>query len=188
MTDKLKKNLRHLLVEKDNFAEKLCCLGSTSQCESNHARIINRGYHVKGNYILTLDWPRFDLDLTLTWPWLSISGDPINIESNQFEAKLGLGSIIQNAGFSGIRDLSQNTNPENTAALLKTDENRTRRSRDNMDEVKKQKVQKLKKQKQYSSSTTGLSTYKGGKGNDDKNTAPSKTFLCTKAKSLSLDK
>ena len=122
--------------------------------------------------------------MTLNW----LLGEPINIESNQFEAKLALASITQNAGFSGLRDFSQDTNPENTKALVKTDDNRTRRSRDNMDEVKKQKVQKLKKQKQYSSATTGLSTYKGAKGVDKENTAPSKTYLCTKAKRLSLDK
>ena len=114
-------------------------------------------------------------------------GDPINIESNQFEAKLALSSITQNAGYSGLRELSQSTNPENTNKLVKTDDDRTRRSRDNMDEVKKKKVQKLKQQKQYSSAA-GLSKYKGAKGNDKENTVPSKSFLCTKAKRLSLDK
>jgi len=119
--------------------------------------------------------------------FICIIGDPINIESNQFEAKLALSSITQNAGYSGLREFSQDTNPVNTNALVKADDNRTRRSRDNMDEVKKQKVQKLKKQKQYSSAAKGLSTYKGKKGDDKDKTTPSKSFLCTKAKKLSLD-
>ena len=50
-TDKLVANLRHLLVEKNDLAENICCMGSTSQCESNHARIVNRGYYVKGDSI-----------------------------------------------------------------------------------------------------------------------------------------
>ena len=58
MSDKLIKNLRHLLIEKDDLAERLCDTGSTSACESNHARIVNRGYYIKGEkIILTL----FDL-------------------------------------------------------------------------------------------------------------------------------
>ena len=48
LTDKLIAELRYLLVEKDNFAEKLCMLGTTSHCESNHARIVNRGFYTKG--------------------------------------------------------------------------------------------------------------------------------------------
>ena len=56
-----------------------------------------------------------------------------------------------------------------------------------MVEVKKKKIGKLKSQKQFTSKS-GLSTYKGKKAeNNDKNTAPSKVFLCTKAKKLSLD-
>jgi len=58
LADKLCQKLRYLLVEKDDFAEKIVCVGSTSQTEANHARIIRRGYHVKGMHIrLTL----FDL-------------------------------------------------------------------------------------------------------------------------------
>ena len=58
MSDKLIKNLRHLLIEKDDLAERLCDTGSTSACESNHARIVNRGYFIKGEKLsLTL----FDL-------------------------------------------------------------------------------------------------------------------------------
>ena len=48
LSDKLIKNLRHLLIEKDDLAERLCDTGSTSACESNHARIVNRGYFIKG--------------------------------------------------------------------------------------------------------------------------------------------
>ena len=50
LSDKLIKNLRHLLIEKDDLAERLCDTGSTSALESNHARIVNRGYYVKGKY------------------------------------------------------------------------------------------------------------------------------------------
>ena len=121
----------------------------------------------------------FDLDL----------GDPINIESNRFEASLALGSIIQNAGYSGLRELSQNTNPIATNSLVKRDDDRTRRSRDNIIDNKKKKVEKLKNQKQFTSYTAGLSTYKGKKAVDNtENTPPSKAFLCTKARKLSLDK
>ena len=127
-------------------------------------------------------WPyltSFDLDL----------GDPINIESNHFEAKLALASITHNAGYSGLRELSQDTNPVATSSLVKRDDDRTRRSRDNMVENKKKKIQKLRNQKQFSSKTPELSTYKGDKAADNaQNTAPSKAFLCTKAKKLSLDK
>ena len=48
LTEKLEAKLRHLLIEKEDLAEKLCMLGSTSHLESNHARIINRGWHNKG--------------------------------------------------------------------------------------------------------------------------------------------
>ena len=58
LTDKLIKNLRYVLVEKDDFAEKLCMLGTTSACESNHARIVNRGFYTKGEAF-------FDLEMTL---------------------------------------------------------------------------------------------------------------------------
>ena len=179
LTDKLSDNLRNLLIDNDDLAERLCAMGSTSHAESNHARIVRRGYHVKG--ILSEFWPfltSFDLDL----------GDPINIESNHFEAKLALASITHNAGYSGLRELSQNTNPVATSTLVKRDDDRTRRSRDNMVETKKKKIQKLKNQKQFTSKAAGLSTYKGDKATaNTENTAPSKTFLCTKARKLSLD-
>ena len=60
LTDELCKNLTDLLIgdEKCDMASIICGLGSTSACESNHARIINRNIHVKG---LT----SFDLNLTL---------------------------------------------------------------------------------------------------------------------------
>ena len=48
LTEKLEAELRHLLIDKEDLAEKLCMLGSTSHCEANHARIINRGWHNKG--------------------------------------------------------------------------------------------------------------------------------------------
>jgi len=69
MTDKLQKNLRYLLIERDDFAEKLCCLGSTSHCEANHARIIRRGLYSKGEnskiFLFDPDLTFFDLNLTL---------------------------------------------------------------------------------------------------------------------------
>ena len=97
---------------------------------------------------------------------------------------MALSSIVQNAGYSGLREISKNTNPANTECLVKSDDTRTRRSRDNMVEVKKKKIQKLKNQKQFSS----LSTYRGGKGTDNENVAPSKSFLCTEPHNMSLNK
>ena len=50
MTDKLCKNLTDLLVgdDKCDMASIICSLGSTSACESNHARIVTRNIHQKG--------------------------------------------------------------------------------------------------------------------------------------------
>ena len=110
------------------------------------------------------------------------------MQSNLFEAQMALSSITQNAGFSGLREISENTNPGATDSLVKTDDTRTRRSRDNMVEVKKKKVQKLRNQKQFTSKGASLSTYKGSKGDDSENVAPSKTFLCTKTHDLSINK
>ena len=43
-------NLRELLIgdDKKDMSHVLCCLGNTSHNEANHARIVTRGYHVKG--------------------------------------------------------------------------------------------------------------------------------------------
>ena len=43
-------NLRELLIgdDKKDMCHVLCCLGNTSHNEANHARIVTRGYHVKG--------------------------------------------------------------------------------------------------------------------------------------------
>ena len=100
---------------------------------------------------------------------------------------MALSSISQNAGHSGLREISENTNPANTDALVKSDDTRTRRSRDNMVAVKKKKVEKLKKQKQFTSKKGGLATYKGGKADNSENIAPSKSFLCSKTSNLTLD-
>ena len=72
LTDDLCKNLTTLLIddEKCDMANIICGLGSTSACESNHARIINRNIHVKGLTFLTSIWPQFDLELILIWPLL----------------------------------------------------------------------------------------------------------------------
>ena len=51
--------------------------------------------------------------------------------SDSFEAKMALSSITQNAGFSGLREISANTNPGNNEALVKIDDTRTRRSPNN---------------------------------------------------------
>ena len=56
-----------------------------------------------------------------------------------------LSSISQNASHSGLREISENTNPANTDTLFKSDDTRTRRSRDNMVSVKKKKVPKIEK-------------------------------------------
>ena len=118
-------------------------------------------------------------------------GTPINIQSNAFEAKTGLASIIQNAGYSGLRELSQNTNPVNTQKLVKEDDGRTRRSRDNMIESKKKKIEKLKAQKQFSKKGANLGLYKGQKGSHDpadENIAPSSSYLCSQTSNMSLKK
>ena len=48
---KLSRGLRDLLVgdEKDDFTNRILCLGSTSELESNHGRLTTRGLHVKGD-------------------------------------------------------------------------------------------------------------------------------------------
>ena len=48
---KLSRGLRDLLVgdEKDDFTNRVLCLGSTSELESNHGRLTTRGLHVKGD-------------------------------------------------------------------------------------------------------------------------------------------
>ena len=50
MTDKLCKKLSELLIgdDKCDMANIICSLGSTSACESNHARLVTRNIHVKG--------------------------------------------------------------------------------------------------------------------------------------------
>ena len=44
------------------------------------------------------------------------------MQSNLFEAQMALSSITQNAGFSGLREISENTNPGATESLIKTDD------------------------------------------------------------------
>ena len=52
LTGDLCRQLRYCLVENEkfDFPNKLCALGSTSHCESNHARLTNRGYYQKGYF------------------------------------------------------------------------------------------------------------------------------------------
>ena len=100
-------------------------------------------------------------------------------------------SIIQNSGYSGLREISQNTNPVNTERLVKEDDRRTRRSQDNMIDAKKKKIEKLKAQKQFSSKGADLGLYKGQKGSQnpsDENIAPSDTYLCSQASNMSIHK
>ena len=49
-TKKMSDNLREMLIgdEKKDMCDVLCSLGNTSHNEANHARLITRGYHVKG--------------------------------------------------------------------------------------------------------------------------------------------
>ena len=54
MSDKLVKNLRYLLVDKNDLAEMLCSTGSTSLLESNHARIVRRGFYTKGEKLISI--------------------------------------------------------------------------------------------------------------------------------------
>ena len=53
-TKEMSDNLRKLLIgdDKKDLCEILCSLGNTSNNEANHARIITRGYHVKGIILL----------------------------------------------------------------------------------------------------------------------------------------
>ena len=118
-------------------------------------------------------------------------GTPINIESNAFEAKTSLTSIIQNSGYAGLRELSQNTNPINNEKLVREDDRRTRRSQENMENVKKKKIEKLKSQKQFSSKGANLGLYKGPKGKhdeSDENIAPSNSYLCSQPSNMSANK
>ena len=118
-------------------------------------------------------------------------GTPINVLSNQFEAKTSLTSIIQNAGYSGLREISENTNPVNTKKLVNDDDRQKRRSQDNMVNVKKKKIEKLKNQKQFAKKGSNLGLYKGQKGktdDSDENIAPSETFLCSQPTKMSTDK
>ena len=55
LSDKLSANLRHLLIDKDDLAEKLCAAGSTSHAEAYHGRIVTRGFYVKGDYLHLLN-------------------------------------------------------------------------------------------------------------------------------------
>ena len=50
LTKKMSDNLRGLLLgdDKKDMSHILCSLGNTSHNEANHARIVTRGYHVKG--------------------------------------------------------------------------------------------------------------------------------------------
>lgn len=57
--------------------------------------------------------------------------------TNSFESKASLCSIIQNTGYAGLRELSQNTNPVNTELLVRNDGKRTRRSREKIVDTKK---------------------------------------------------
>ena len=111
----------------------------------------------------------------------------MNPLSNAFESKTSLCSIIQNSGYAGLREISQNTNPVNTEVLVKNDEKRTRRSRDKIVDSKKKYVRKLKNQKQFSSKGKSLATYKGSAGTQDENETPSKSFLCSQAANMSLN-
>ena len=56
MTKKMGDNLRDLLIgdneiNRTDMCHVLCSLGNTSHNEANHARIVGRGYHVKGKIL-----------------------------------------------------------------------------------------------------------------------------------------
>ena len=114
-------------------------------------------------------------------------GTPVHPLTNSFESKASLCSIIQNTGYAGLRELSQNTNPVNTELLVRNDDKRTRRSREKIVETKKKNVQRLRNQKQFASKGKNLATYKGAAGAEkDENEAPSKSFLCSQASNMSI--
>ena len=104
---------------------------------------------------------------------------------------MALSSISQNAGHSGLREISENTNPINTQKLVNADDRQKRRSQDNMVNVKKKKIEKLKNQKQFAKKGSTLGLYKGQKGKTDdldENKAPSETFLCSQPSKMSTNK
>ena len=117
----------------------------------------------------------------------SYSGTPINIRSDHFEAKMAMGCMQQNVGYSGmLEEISPNTSLVNSQTLVKADDTRTRRSQENMTQVKQKRLQKVYNQKQYQGK--GLTPYHGKRKPTDENEAPSTTFLCSKTQNMALKK
>ena len=117
----------------------------------------------------------------------SSSGTPINIRSDHFEAKMAMGSIQQNVGYSGmLQEISPNTSLVNSKTLVDADDTRTRRSQDNMTQVKQNRLQKIYSQKQYQGK--GLTPYRGKRKEADENEAPSASFLCSETQNMALKK
>ena len=118
--------------------------------------------------------------------YVILSGTPINVESNHFEAKMAMASIQQNVGYSGmLQEISPNTSLVNSQTLVNSDMTRTRRSQENMPKVKKNRLQKVYQQKQYQGKS--LTQYRGKKKQDE-NETPSESFLCSETKNMALKK
>ena len=117
----------------------------------------------------------------------SSSGTPINIRSDLFEAKMAMGCMQQNIGYSGmLEEISPNTSLVNSQTLVKADDTRTRRSQENMTQVKQKRLQKVYNQKQYQGK--GLTAYRGKRKSNDENEPPSATFLCSKTQNMAIKK
>ena len=175
LTEKMSKNLRELLIgdDKKDMCNVLCCLGNTSHNEANHARIVTRGYHVKGEILGLFFLKNFKRHHDVIFV---IQGTPINNRSNFFEAKMAMASIQQNVGYSGLlEEISPNTSLVNSQTIIDSDQTRRRRSQDNMEKVKKNRLNKVYSQEQYKGK--GLTQYRG-KSKNDENTAPSEAPFC----------
>ena len=143
--DKLINGLREVMLGRSkinpkNMPEVMTLLGTTSKIESSHARIINRE--------------------------LLRKGAPINILSNTVEARLAIGSIIQNVGMDGLlRKVLPWTTDKNRQLYVAQVTKAAKRSRAD----KPKRLEKLKKKRKsyamFSSNpkVKALPTYKKDK-------------------------
>ena len=86
----------------------MCCLASTSAIEANHARLITRGLHHKGRFLVK--------NFKIIFLFLGV---PICVLSNHYESMTSLCSIMQNIGFGEMfRSLSKRSNQISTKACF----------------------------------------------------------------------
>ena len=106
----------------------MCALGSTSKIEASHARINNRELHRKGS--------------------------PVNIMTNTLEARLSIGSLLQNNGMDQlIQRLLPWTTDSNRKSFVRETIRAQKRSRSRMSYNKAKLSKKRKMQKQFTSNT-----------------------------------